>query len=144
MPTEEHFRRLERMYATAPINEYFAPKLLVAQGVAEVTIPLDTKFHHAAQAVHGAVYFKALDDAAWFAVASVIEHFVVLTASFNVHLLRPIGHGEMTARGRVVHGSRRLYIAEAELRDRGGRPLARGSGTFMPGNTPLSADVGYE
>jgi hypothetical protein len=30
-------------------------------------------FFHAAHAVHGSVYFKALDDAAFFAVASLVQ-----------------------------------------------------------------------
>ena len=37
-PMSEHFRRLERMYHAAPINEYFQPKLHIPEaGVAELT-----------------------------------------------------------------------------------------------------------
>ena len=48
----EHFRKLERMYAAAPINAWFAPKLTVGQGEAEVRILLRPDFHHAAGAAH--------------------------------------------------------------------------------------------
>ncbi len=64
----EHFRKLERMYSLAPINRYFNPKILVDAGYAEICIPIRPEFHHAANAVHGSVYFKAMDDAAFFAV----------------------------------------------------------------------------
>jgi acyl-coenzyme A thioesterase PaaI-like protein len=51
------------MYASAPINKYFAPELLVSEGAAIVRVVVRPDFHHAAHAAHGAVYFKVLDDA---------------------------------------------------------------------------------
>jgi acyl-coenzyme A thioesterase PaaI-like protein len=45
---------------------------------------------------------------------------------------------------RVVHRSRRLFVAESELVDSDGREVARGSGTFMPSAIPLSPELGYE
>ncbi len=144
MRKEEHYRRLERMYASAPTNEYYAPTMRVSEGRAEVTIPVRRDFFHAAGAVHGAVYFKALDDAAFFAVSSLVDDRFVLTVSFNVYLTRPISGGQMKSTGCVVHRSRRLFVAESVLADSDGREIARGSGTFMPSDTPLSPEVGYE
>jgi uncharacterized protein (TIGR00369 family) len=141
---EEHYRKLERMYASGPVNEYFAPTMRVSQGRAEVIIPVRPEFFHAAAAVHGSVYFKALDDAAFFAANSLVKDVFVLTVSFNVYLIRPISDGEMKATGRVVHRSRRLFLAEAELVDSKGREIGRGSGTFMRSTTPLSPEIGYE
>lgn len=140
---EEHYRRLERMYAAAPTNEYYNPVLRVSEGAAELSLQAQERFFHAAHAVHGSVYFKALDDAAWFAVASLIDDVLVLTSSFNIYLLRPIARGQMKAEGRVVHTSRRLYLAESALVDDQGRQLARGSGSFMKTDVALNADVGY-
>jgi len=140
----EHFRRLERMYAAAPINAYFQPRLHIPQaGVAELRLTIRPDFHHAAGAAHGAVYFKALDDATFFAANSVVEDVFVLTVSFNLYLTRPIAEGEVIARGRLISRSKRLYLAEAILEDQRGREIARGSGAFMPGSTGLTADIGY-
>jgi uncharacterized protein (TIGR00369 family) len=141
---EEHYRRLERMYASAPVNEYYAPTMRVSEGQAEVTIPVRPDLFHAGGAVHGLVYFKALDDAAFFAVNSLLDDAFALTVSFNLYLTRPISEGEMKATGRVVHRSRRLFIAESALTDSSGREIARGSGTFMPSTIPLSPEVGYK
>jgi len=143
MAGEEHFRKLERLYAGAPINEFFRPRLIVSDGEASLTMDVVPAFLHAGGAVHGSVYFKALDDAAWFAVASRIDDDLVLTASFNVYLVRPIDSGELRAHGRVVHGSRRLWVAESTLTDARGRLLGRGSGTFMRAGIPLDERVGY-
>jgi uncharacterized protein (TIGR00369 family) len=142
--SEAHFRRLERMYASAPINEYFAPHLHIAEpGAAELRMTMRPDFHHAARAAHGAVYFKALDDATFFAANSLVEDVFVLTVSFNLYLTRPVSEGEIVARGRVVSQSRRLYIAEGVLEDRRGREIARGSGAFMPSTIALSEEIGY-
>lgn len=138
-----HYRRLERMYQTARVNEFFQPRLVVSEGAAEVVIPVRPEFHHAANAAHGAVLFKALDDAAFFAANSLVEEAFVLTAQFNLHFLRPIAEGEIRATGRVTHFSRRQILAEAVAVNGEGKELARGTGTFMTSSLPLRADIGY-
>jgi len=137
----DHFRRLERMYHAAPINEYFAPKLHIPEaGVAELRIAIRPDFYHAARAAHGAVYFKALDDATFFATNSIVEDVFVLTVSFNLYFTRPVSDGEVIARAQVVSRSKRLYLAEGILEDARGRVIARGSGAFMPSTIAL-ADI---
>jgi len=140
---EEHYRRLERMYESAACNKYYAPLLKVSEGRTVLTIPVRTDFFHSAGAVHGSVYFKALDDAAFFAVSSLVDDFFVLTVSFNLYITRPISGGEMKATGRVVNPSQRIFIAESELVNSLGQEIARGSGTFLRSSTPLCPGVGY-
>lgn len=141
---DEHFRKLERMFHAAPINRFFEPVLRVSEGKAEITVPIKPDFFHAANAVHGSVYFKALDDAAFFAANSLVSDVFVLTVTYTVYLTRPISEGAMRATGRVVHRSKSLIIADAELLDSSDRQIARGSGTFMRSQIPLSPAIGYE
>jgi uncharacterized protein (TIGR00369 family) len=140
---EEHFRKLERLYHGAPINRFFQPTIRVSEAATELQVPLRPDFFHAAHAVHGSVYFKALDDAAFFAVNSIVPDVFVLTASFNIYLTRPVTEGTLVASGRVVHRSRSLFLAEAELRDPQQRLVARGSGSFMRSTIALTPEVGY-
>jgi uncharacterized protein (TIGR00369 family) len=135
----DHYRHLERLYASAPINEYFRPELRVSEGQAEVTLPVRRDFFHAAQAIHGAIYFKALDDAAFFAVASLVTDVFVVTVTYNIYLTRPVSEGTLRAVGRVVHRSKQLFIAEAELFTEDGKQAARGSGSFMRSLIPWSS-----
>ena len=100
-------------------------------------------FHHAGGAIHGAVYFKALDDATFFAVQSLVTDCFVLTSSFQLYFLRPVSDGEVLARGQVVSRSKRLYVAEGVLFDSRGKEVARGSGTFMPSSLQLGPELGY-
>ncbi len=141
---EGHFRKLENMYLGAPINRFYSPRLTVFRGEAELVIPIKEEFFHAAGATHGSVYFKAMDDAAFFAVNSLVEDVFVLTANFTIYLTRPIASGEMTSRGKVVHTTTRLFLAEAVLSDGQGREIGRGSGSFMKSTMPLSPELGYK
>jgi uncharacterized protein (TIGR00369 family) len=143
MTDEEHFRRLERAYSSAACNQYYAPTLTVSQGATELIIPVEDKFFHTGGAVHGAVYFKALDDAAFFAVNSLVRDVAVLTVSFTVQFVRPVSAGRLRAAGSVVHASERLFFAQSVLRDDQDQVLATGMGTFTKSRVALSPQIGY-
>lgn len=140
---EEHYRRLERMYLGAPINEYYQPRVRIGEGTAEIVIAVEPRMFHAAGAAHGVLYFKAADDAAFFAANSLVEDVFVLTVNLNLYLTRPLTRGEVTARGRVVTRTRSLITGESILTDSDGREVGRATGLFMRGPTPLSSDLGY-
>jgi uncharacterized protein (TIGR00369 family) len=136
---DEHHRHLERLYLEAPTNAYYRPAIRVGEGEAEITVAARPEFFHAMGAVHGSVYFKILDDAGYFAVNSLVRDAMVLTASFTLHLLRPIAGGTLIGRGRVVHAGRRQYLAEAQLFDDESRLAAHGVGTYVRSAAPIPA-----
>jgi len=129
------------MYHRAPCNQAHQPRLQVSDGVATVSMDVAPDMHHAAGAVHGAFYFKLLDDAAFFAANSVVGDAWVLTASLHVELLRPVVGGTLRAEGRVVKAGRTLLFAESSLFDGEGILLARGTGTFARSRIPLEPDA---
>jgi len=131
------------MYHAAPINEFFKPKLTVQKGKAEMRTEVRPEFFHAARAIHGAVYFKALDDTAFFAVNSLVEDVFVLTINFNLYLLKPINEGILVARGQVVYESKSSFIAESIVFDQDENQIARGTGSFIRSKIPLNEEVGY-
>jgi len=143
MPEKTHFQKLERMYASVPCNEYYQPRLSIRKGETELVIPVQKKFFHAAGATHGSVYFKALDDAAFFAVNSLVTDVFVLTVSFHIQLLRPIASGEMRAVGKAFFSSKNLFGGEALLFDSQNREIARGSGMFSRSKIALTKEIGY-
>lgn len=140
MPT--HRAALERMYANGPINQFFRPLIHVGDASAEIRMAVRPDMHHAAHAAHGAVYFKMLDDAAFFAVQSLVSDVFVLTVSFQVYLLTPVVTGEMVATGTVVHQTKRLFLAESVVKVEE-KIVARGNGSFMRSATRLDEKVGY-
>ncbi|NJN55440.1 MAG: PaaI family thioesterase [Anaerolineae bacterium] len=131
MLNEAHFNRLQWIYRTNPCNQHYTTEIVIAEGKTEIVLPIRPDYLHGGGVVHGSVYFKLLDDAGTFAVNSLVKDFAILTASFNIYFTRPISTGSIRAVGRVVHESRRLFIAEAEALDMDGRLLARGSGSYM-------------
>lgn len=140
---EAHFRKLERMYLGAPTNEYYKPGIKVSEGKAEITVAVRKDFFHAAGAVHGSVYFKLLDDAAFFAANSLVPDVFVLTASFSLKLLRPVTSGKLIGSGRVTGRDGPRIAAKAVLRDEGGKVVAKGSGEFVESRLPLGPSIGY-
>ena len=139
----DHYRRLERMYAEAPTNEYFAPKMTIKEGTAEVRIDVRPDFHHAGGAMHGSVYFKALDDATYFAANSLVTDVFVLTARFEIEFLRPVSSGEIRAVGIVVGDDGRRIEATGELFDDQDRMVGRGRGFFARSKLSLSSVESY-
>ena len=139
----EHYRKLERMYAQAPTNEYFAPQMTVTEGAAEVRIHVRPDFHHAAGAMHGSVYFKALDDATYFAANSLVTDVFVLTARFEIEFLRPVSSGEIRAVGRVVADNGRRVEAAGELFDEQDQLVGRGRGFFARSSLALNSVESY-
>ncbi|HZN04010.1 MAG TPA: PaaI family thioesterase [Candidatus Polarisedimenticolia bacterium] len=139
----EHHRRLERMYVSAPVTQWYGAAIGISDGAAEVRVETRPEFLHAAHGVHGSVYFRLLDDAAFFAVNSRVLEVFVLTVSFTVQFARPVSSGLLRARGRVLHGGGRLFFAESDLIDANGDLLGHGSGVFSRSAIPLDARVGY-
>jgi uncharacterized protein (TIGR00369 family) len=139
-----HFRALESLYAAAPINRLFESRLeIVEAGVARIHFCLDERHYHAAGAVHGTSYFKMLDDAAFYAANSLVTDRFLLTTAFNILLTRPLKAGHVIAEGRWISGKRRVYVADARLIDAEDEEVARGTGTFMRSQIPLSGLPGY-
>ena len=139
-----HYRALEALYASAPINRLFASRLeIVGEGHARIRFTVDETVHHAAGAAHGTIYFKMLDDAAFYAANSLVSDRFLLTTAFNLHFTAPIRSGEVIAEGRWISGKRRVFIAEAHLIDAEGEEIGRGTGTFMRSHIALSGLAGY-
>ena len=139
-----HWRALEGLYASAPINRLFDSRLeITGEGQARILFEVDERCHHAAGAAHGTVYFKMLDDAAFYAANSLVSDRFLLTTAFNLLFTRPVGPGRLRAEGRWISGRRRVYVAEASLIDSEGEEVGRGTGTFMRSQFALSSLPGY-
>ena len=139
-----HYRALERLYASAPVNKVFDSRLeITAEGRSRLTFQVTEDVYHAAGAAHGTIYFKMLDDAAFYAANTLATDRFLLTTSFNLHFTKPVKTGEVVAEGRWVSGKRRVFVAESRLVDAEGDEIGRGTGTFMRSRIALSSLPGY-
>ena len=142
---DNHFSQLISMYKAARINAelFVQSKMTIEHGRCRISLPVHDNYFHAMKAVHGAVYFKLLDDAAFFAVQSEVTDRFVVTTSFNIHLIRPANAGVLHAEGEVKFRSKNLFVAESRLFNNNGKEIGFGTGSFTPGRALLSEAEGY-
>ena len=139
-----HFRALESLYRSARINDLFESEIEIEQaGLARIRFEITAQSFHAAGAAHGTLYFKMMDDAAFYACNSLATDRFLLTTAFNLVFTRPLREGPATAEGRWISGRRRVFVGEARLLGPDGEEAARGTGTFMRSHIPLSGLDGY-
>jgi uncharacterized protein (TIGR00369 family) len=141
----EHFERLAEMYRIAPIHNFYQGiSMKLAPKKATISLPIDERYFHAAMSAHGSVYFKLLDDAAYFACQTEIKDFFIVTTSFNVELLRPITKGIITAEGEMDFDGKQTFFGSAKLYDEKGRLCGIGQGQFLKSKLPISEVEGYK
>lgn len=143
MGKEQHYRKLENMMHSAPLVKLTGARAEISKGKAVIRIPVDKRFFHAAGALHGSIYFLALDNAAFFAVNSLVKDVFVLTTSFTTYLTRPVSEGVIKAVGQVVNHHPRQFIAESVLYNSEKKAIGRGNGVFMKSKIALSEKIGY-
>ena len=141
---DAHLRALESLYKSAPINAVFRSTLTLAEaGRSVIAFTVASDAFHAAGAAHGTLYFKMLDDAAFYAANALVSDRFLLTTAFNLHFTKAMKHGEARAEGRWISGRRRVFVAEARIVDSSGEECARGTGTFLRSHIALSSLAGY-
>ena len=143
MTKDPHFTALENMYLAAPISDLYHPSIEISDSEATIEIEVAEQFFHAAGGLHGSVYFKLLDDAAFFAANSLERDVFVLTTSFTTYLTRPVSSGTLRSVGRVVNRNKSQFIAEAVVHDSEGNEIGRGSGVFVRSKLLLGGIGGY-
>jgi uncharacterized protein (TIGR00369 family) len=143
MDSQQHYKSLKSMYAAAPVNAFYQPTIEISERGSVIEIELNSRFHHSAGAVHGSVYFKLLDDAAFFAAQSLEYEVFVLTTSFTTYFTRPVSSGKLRAVGKVVNKNKSQFIAEAVVYDEQNNEVGRGNGIFVRGKFPLVQASGY-
>jgi len=143
MDKSTHYKSLVRMHDAVKINEFYQPTLVVSEGAAEIEMELTEKYHHADGGVHGSVYFKMLDDAAWYAANSLELEYFLVTVSFTTYITRPVSSGKMKAVGKVVNKNKNQFISESVVYDSDGREIGRGNGVFVRSKALLADAQGY-
>lgn len=139
-----HLRALEALYDSAPVNAHYESRIHLAEaGLSRIEFTVSKAHFHAAGAAHGGLYFKMLDDAAFYAANGMVSDRFLLTTAFNLHFTRPMKEGRAVAEGRWISGKRRVLVADARILDAEGEECGRGTGTFMRSHIALSGLDGY-
>jgi uncharacterized protein (TIGR00369 family) len=118
-------------------------QLKVEYQQAILKLSIGKHYFHAAEAMHGAVYFKLSDDAAYFAAASVEENYFLLTKSYTIHFRRPVMEDQLTAIGKVTEVNENETLASSEIFNQEGKLVANGEGVFVKGAKRLDELNGF-
>ena len=145
MNNNNHYQKLEEMYLKANINTdlYATTTVNIKEGYSEVGLTISKNYFHALGAIHGSVYFKLLDDAAFWAVNSIVYDFFCLTTSFNIHITKPVSSGKLLAKGTLKFKSKNIFFARSSLFNEKGDEIAFGTGSFCKSKVLLDQSIGY-
>ena len=139
----EHFLKLIRLYESAPSHQWCNAKIKVEYQTSELQLNVDSHHFHGANAVHGSILFKLLDDASYFAAQSVERDHFLVTTSFEVKFCRPVSTGKVHAKGELVLATSNHLFAEAKVFNERNKLLAFGSGQFNRSKMNLNELHGY-
>jgi acyl-CoA thioesterase len=81
--------------------------------------------------LHGGVTATLVDAAAGVAIIAFLGGKSATTVELKVNYLRPVTHGKVHARSRIVKMGRTLAFATVDVKDDHGRLIATGSATYM-------------
>ncbi len=133
------------MFHAAPIQEMLSGAAMKVEA-RKATYKLSIKkgYFHAAEALHGAIYFKLLDDAAYFAAASLEDTYFLLTKSYTIHFKRPVEVDQLTAIGEVISEENGVIVSRSLITNSAGKMVAEGKGEFVRSKKLLIDQVGYD
>ncbi len=135
---KEHYKALEQLMLSAPFVQKFDCSVRVGEGRGEFQLTITEDLFHGAGAVHGALYFLALDNAAMLAANSLVNDYCVVTAGFTTEFLKPVSRGWIRASAKVIEQDEASFTIEAVALDDMGNEVGRGSGTFVRSLLSLS------
>lgn len=139
----EHFIRLERLYRSAPIHELFEEfEFSLGTGTCEIQTSVGEGLFHGAGSLHGSIYFKLMDDSAYFAAMTVEKEYFIVTTQASIQLLRPVIAGDIIAKSRLIAQKEKEYTAEAELWSRN-KLVGKGQFEFRRSKKALSEIEAY-
>jgi len=142
---EEHYKKLINMYGSAPIQKKFPGiDLKIKKLEAEITLPIDESYHHAGGSLHGAIYFRLLDDVCYFAAMSEETEYFYVTKTFSIQYYRPMKKGLMIARSEQIKFEGDEFTASGSIYNEEGKKLASGSGVFSKIPVKLDPAIGYK
>jgi uncharacterized protein (TIGR00369 family) len=93
-----------------------------------MTVEADDNLKNMLGITHGGVVASLIDSSCGTSLfAHLDEHEAVVTLDLRVQYFEPVRRGTVTARGRMIHRTRRYLFAESEVTDEQGKIVARGS-----------------
>ncbi|MBO6495448.1 MAG: PaaI family thioesterase [Roseivirga sp.] len=139
MNKTEHYNFLVKLFHSAPINKtiFAGSDMSLSDGEAKYELTIKEEFFHGGEAMHGAIYFKLLDDAAYFACATEVDDYFLVTKSYQIEFVRPVMGGKLTAKGKLLKADENGFLASSEILNEEGKVVGKGEGIFVKSRKPM-------
>jgi uncharacterized protein (TIGR00369 family) len=117
----------------APISRFLGMTIMtIAAGRAIFEMEIDERHHNPMGTLHGGVYCDLADAAMGYAYASTLgEGESFTTIELKINFLRAVRKGKLIAEATVVKAGSTLGYIECDVKDDGGRLVARAASTCM-------------
>jgi len=140
MVKNEHFRRLEHIYASE-LPGSKPNRVSVAFGRALLNMSLKASNSTVGE---GMPHQQLMSDAAALAAGSLEKERTVTAEEFDMNIIAPNYSGEVTATARVVAAQPPRFIVNVALVTNDGEVVARGQGVYKPTTDELPPDPSPE
>jgi len=143
MPIKESYERaLRRAVESAPYYQLLRITLEeIDTGFARFRMPFRKELTQPYGIVHGGAIASLADTAVAFALMTLIQRGErVTTVEFKINFLSMVTGGEMIGEARAVYTGNRLVVADMEVKDENGKPIAKGMATYAVLGAPKSKE----
>jgi uncharacterized protein (TIGR00369 family) len=99
---------------------------------AEIKLKVERRLTQSAGFAHGGVAAALIDSAVGLALSTMLnsqEH--VTTVELKVNYIAPAELGVLIARGKIIHKGKRIAVGDAEVRNKEGKLVSKGSATYI-------------
>jgi acyl-CoA thioesterase len=130
--SRENIEKMRQASLTEPAWQLLGIKLEeISDGYAKVILKPKPEFRNFIGTIHGGVIMTLADSAFGYALNSL--HYPTVAAQFNTHFLNPAAPGDdLEAECHVLKAGKRIVTAEIYVKDKGGKIIARATGTGVP------------
>lgn len=104
----------------------------IEPGHAIFELEVDERYHNPMGTLHGGIYCDLADAAMGYAYAATLaEGESFTTVELKINFLRAVRQTTLTAEARVVKAGRTLGYVECDVKDQGGKLVARAASTCI-------------
>ena len=118
-------------YISHPMHKNLNMNVHFGKESATVSMTIHESILNLVGTLHGAIYFKLIDDSCFFAALSAKESHFVATSNMTIHYVKPTSEGRLVAKARIITKRNRMYLCKSTIFNEKEDIIAYGSGSFI-------------
>ena len=130
---EAYLKQVMEIVNASPVYRYLGIEVVhTEKGSSRLELMVREDLKNVWGTLHGGILATLLDSACGVALGTLLEPGeVMVTLDLHINYLAPFHNGTLIAEGKAVHKGRNTGLAEATIKDAGGRIIAKGMTTHF-------------